>query len=193
MCIFFGILSIGLKAQTRDFEKINFDDTIYFNKKIIHKTTSQPTTIQYEEINGTLSKLDYFDSKNRKTREKIWKADTLVKHTEYTYLENDQVIKYFDSLNHKDLPTRIRMNIKYPPLAMENEISGTIDVKLIYDQNYIPISYKVLTSLGHGIDEEVDKKMKQMMAFAKKHNVSFKDLDDPIQILKINFSLEEQK
>lgn len=182
-------LSINLNAQFIGVDSINFYDTLKFKQNIIRKTDNQIDYVQYDEIEGNLKKIDYFDSKNRIVRDKIWR-DTLIRETEYEYFENNQVIKRYDATNKKHLPTQLSVYFRYPELARESEISGIVEVELSYNSDCVPVSYKILNSLGYGIEEHVNKGMKLMINLANKYKVSFEKCNELNGNIKINFKLE---
>jgi hypothetical protein len=180
---------ISLDAQSKEDDVVDFYDPIKFKQSIVYKTDTQIAYVQYEEIEGDLRKIDYFDSKNRKIRDKIWR-DSLLSETEYKYFENNQIIKRYDVINQKPLPTQLRINFRYPAIAIENEIFGVVEVALSYNNDCIPESYNILNSLGYGIDEEVNKGMKLMLTLAKKYNVPFEKCKESNEYFKVNFKLE---
>lgn len=185
----FMALSFISNGQSIGINSINFYDTLKFNQNIIRKTGNQNYYVTYNEKDGHLTKIDYFDSKNRKVKDKIWN-DTLIREIEYIYCENDQVIKCYDVINKKPLPTQLKVNIRYPALARENGITGVIEVKLNFNDDCVPVSYEILNSLGHGINEEVNKGMKTIIKLSAKYNISFARCKELTENLKINFILD---
>ncbi len=188
-CFMFVALTLNLNAQSIRVDSINFYDTLKFTQRVIRKTDNQIDYVQYDEKNGNLKKIDYYDSKNRIVRDKIW-CDSLIRETELKYLENDQVIKRYDVTNKKPLATHLNVHFRYPALARENGISGIVEVKLSFNNDCIPVSYEILNSLGYGIEDEVNKGMKLMINLAKKYIVSFEKCNELIGNFKINFTLE---
>jgi len=182
-------LSINLNAQSAGVDSTNFYDTLKFAQNVVYKTENKIDYVQYDEIEGSLRKIEYFDSKNRIVRDKIWR-DTIISETEYKYFENNQVIKRYDVLNRNPLPTQLSVSFRYPTLARENEISGIVEVELSYNSDCIPVSFKILNSLGYGIEEEVNRRMKLMISLAKKYNVSFEQCNESNENFKVNFKLE---
>ena len=183
-----GITNI-VSAQQINVDSINFYDNSLFVQKVHRKANDQIDYIEYRQIGGNLKKIDFYDSKQRIRTDQIWN-DELIKETEYSYFENDQIIKRYDVINQIELYPKINIYIKYPALARENQIEGTIEIALTYEKDCIPTSYQILNKLGHGIDEEVDKKMKLMIQLSKKYKVPFEGCQKIEENFKVNFKLE---
>ena len=58
----------------------------------------------------------------------------------------------------------IRKNMKYPKAALKEKIEGTVFVKYTVDHKGNVISTKVVSSLGHGCDEEA-KRLVSLLKF----------------------------
>ena len=56
----------------------------------------------------------------------------------------------------------IAMNIQYPVDAFKNGISGRVAVSFVIDKNGETGSFKVLKSIGHGLDEEAIRVLKSL-------------------------------
>ncbi len=188
-CLVLVGIGVNLAAQSKVDDNIDFYDPVKFKQRTVYKTDTQIEYVQYDEIEGDLRKVDYFDSKNRKIRDKIWR-DSLISETEYKYFENNQIIKRFDVLNQKPLPTQLRIIFRYPAIARENGISGVVEVALSYNSDCIPESFDILNSLGSGIDEEVNRGMKLIVSLANKCNVPFEKCKESNEHFKVNFKLE---
>ena len=182
-------LNTVTNAQTIAIDTIDFYDTLKFKRTIVSRVDNRIKYVQYDEIGGDIRKIEYYDSKRRIERDKVWK-DTLIRETKYTYYDNNQVIKRYDVTNNRALPTELNINFNYPVLARENEIEGMVEVKLDYNSDCVPVFFKVLDSLGHGIDEEVNKKMKIMIGLAKKYSITFNNCTESNDNFKINFKLK---
>jgi len=182
-------LKINAQAQSLEMNTTIFYDTLVFNQTIVYNKAHQIDHVQYDEINGELRKIEYYNSKRRICRDKIWKK-TLIRETEYKYIENNQVVERYDVTNKRPLPTQLNVYFKYLALARENEIQGRIEVKIDYNNECVPVAFIILNSLSYGIDKEVREKIKLMMALAKKYNVSFAGCKEAKDNFQINFKLE---
>lgn len=183
------ILSVNLNAQPIGLDNIDFADSLKFKQSVVRNINKQIEYVQYDEIDGHLRKISYFNLPNKAVKDKIW-SDTLISEIDYTYYEKNQVIKRYDVIHKKPLTTLIKVNYKYPALAMENEIEGIIEFKLAYDSLCIPVSYIILNKLGYGIDEEVEKGIKLMLSLAKKYNVSYDQCNEIKENFKVIFRLK---
>lgn len=172
-----------------EIDSIDFNDELKYKRSITYTADRAIQSIEYKAINGNLKKIDFYGTKNRVVKDQIWQ-NKLLQEIKYTYLEKGQVVKRVDVLNKVDLPTMVNVNIKYPAMARENNIAGKIVVGFNYNEDCLPIDFKVLNSLGHGIDEEVMEKMKLMIALSRKYNVSAEDCREIVEPFVINFSLE---
>ncbi|MFT4533539.1 MAG: hypothetical protein ACI9P5_000889 [Saprospiraceae bacterium] len=186
--IIFVALNVILNGQSIKINNINFGDTLKFRQTITFKKERQIDYVQYDEIVGDLRKCEYYDSKMRIYKDIIWK-DTLVRETEYNYLESNQVIMRYNVTNKKSLPTQFNVHFKYPALARENQIEGIVEVNFEYNSHCVPIEYIILNRLGHGIDEEINKKMQLMINLSKKYNVPLDNCNNSSDSFKINFRL----
>ena len=184
-----SIFTISAWAQNQGIDSINFYDSLKFEQVVHLNADKQIDFIEYTNRNQPLRKVDYYDSKRRVIRDEIWNKG-LIREIEYSYYENGQVIKRYDKINKVFLPTLLNVHIKYPMLAKENLIEGVIKVDLIYDANCIPISYQIVNSLGYGIDEVVNQKMKLMIKLAKKHTVSLIECEESHDYFNIVFNLK---
>ena len=183
------ILTVNLNAQPIGLDKIDFADSLKFKQSVVRNINKQIEYVQYDEIDGHLRKISYFNLPNKAVKDKIW-SDTLISEIDYTYYEKNQVIKRYDVIHKKPLTTLLKVNFKYPALAMENEIEGIIEFKLAYDSLCIPVSYIILNKLGYGIDEEVEKGIKLMLSLAKKYNVSYDQCNEIKENFKVIFRLK---
>jgi len=183
------ILTVNLNAQPIGLDKIDFADSLKFKQSVVRNINKQIEYVQYDEIDGHLRKISYFNLPYKAVKDKIW-SDTLISEIDYTYYEKNQVIKRYDVIHKKPLTTLLKVNFKYPALAMENEIEGIIEFKLAYDSLCIPVSYIILNKLGYGIDEEVEKGIKLMLSLAKKYNVSYDQCNEIKENFKVIFRLK---
>lgn len=183
------ILTVNLNAQSIGLDKIDFADSLKFKQSVVRNINKQIEYVQYDEIDGHLRKISYFNLPYKAVKDKIW-SDTLISEIDYTYYEKNQVIKRYDVIHKKPLTTLLKVNFKYPALAMENEIEGIIEFKLAYDSLCIPVSYIILNKLGYGIDEEVEKGIKLMLSLAKKYNVSYDQCNEIKENFKVTFRLK---
>lgn len=188
ICIILCALYFNANAQSIDIEKINFDDTLKFNRTIKYKSSKRIDFVEYNEIKGILVKKEYYNAINFLERDEIWK-DTLVREIEYQYVEQNQLIKRYDVTNQIELTPVLNVQFYYPALAREYEIEGVVEVKLDYTSDCIPVSYTILNSLGNGIDEEVIKKMDLILRLSKKYKVPFHTCKKPDEHFKIHFRL----
>lgn len=179
----------GLSAQQIDVDSINFYNDSLFVQKENRGSNGQIDIVEYTQVGGNLKKIEYYDSKQRVKKDQIWNKE-LINETDYTYFEKGQIIKRYDVINQVELTPYINMHIKYPAMARENQIEGVVEVSLTYNEECIPISYKILNKLGHGIDEEVEKKMKLMIQLSEKHNVPFEECEKANENFKVKFALE---
>lgn len=102
--------------------------------------------------------------KGRKISEKkvgLWKK------AEY---ENGQVIIKCDYDNNKSLDTLIRVNIKYPIIARENGVEGTVKFKVKINENCEFEELTTIKAIGAGCEEEVIKSLKKVLQLIKKYN-----------------------
>jgi len=182
-------LTAGLSGQHVDVDSINFYNDSLFEINVFNTNDGQLDFIEYKQLNGDLKKIDFYDSDQRIKKHQIWNTE-LVEQTDYTYFENNQIIKRYDALNKIQLATEINVNIHYPAMARENQIEGIIEIALNYNEDCIPSSFKIQNTLGHGIDEEVEKKMKLMIALAQKYKAVFEECGHTNEHFKINFMLE---
>lgn len=60
----------------------------------------------------------------------------------------------------KAINALISSNIKYPPRALENKIEGTVQLRYDIDHKGNVVGSKVISSLGHGCDEEAQRLVK---------------------------------
>ena len=182
-----GIVN-GLSGQQFDVDSINFYNDSLFIQKVNRKSNGQINFVAYSQVGGNLKKVDYYDSKQRIKKDQIWNKE-LIRETGYSYFEKGQIIKRYDIINQVELSPEVNVHIKYPAMARENQIEGIIEVSLNYNEDCIPTSYKILNKLGHGIDEEVEKKMKLMIQLSEKHKVPSKECEKANENFKVNFTL----
>ncbi len=84
----------------------------------------------------------------------------------------------------------IRQNLKYPPEALKNKIEGAVYITYDIDYKGNVVETKVLSSLGHGCDEEAIRLVKSLKFHVAKHRgmrVLFH------QKIHIRFRLPKQK
>ena len=160
-----GIVN-GLSGQQFDVDSINFYNDSFFVQKVNRKANGQIDFVEYSQVDGSLKKIDYYDSKQRIKKDQIWNKG-LIREIDYSYFEKGQIIKRYDVINQVELSSKVNVYIRYPAMALENQIEGIIEVSLTYNEDCIPTSYQILNKLGHGIDEEVEKKMKLMIQLSK--------------------------
>jgi protein TonB len=77
----------------------------------------------------------------------------------FTYVEE---MPSFPNGGEAGMYEYISKNIKYPPLARENGISGRVFVNFIVDKNGNVKDVKVLRGIGGGCDEEAIRVIKSM-------------------------------
>jgi len=183
-----GIVN-GLFGQQFDADSINFYNDSLFVQKVNRKANEQIDFVEYSQVGGDLKKVDYYDSKQRIKKDQIWNKE-LIKETDYSYFEKGQIIKRYDVINQVELSPEVNVYIRYPAMARENQIEGIVEVSLTYNENCIPTSYQILNKLGHGIDEEVEKKMKLMIQLSEKHKVPFKECEKANENFKVKLTLE---
>lgn len=183
-----GIVN-GLFGQQFDVDSINFYNDSLFVQKVNRKANEQIDFVEYSQIGGDLKKIDYYDSKQRIKKDQIWNKE-LIRETDYSYFEKGQIIKRYDVINQVELSPEVNVYIRYPAMARENQIEGIVEVSLTYNENCIPTSYQILNKLGHGIDEEVEKKMKLMIQLSEKYKVPFKVCEKGNENFKVKFTLE---
>lgn len=90
----------------------------------------------------------------------------------------------------KALQQFIRQNLKYPPEALKNKIEGAVYVTYDIDYKGNVVEAKILSSLGHGCDEEAIRLVKELKFHVAKHRglrVLFH------QKIHIHFRLPKQK
>ena len=181
--------SLNLVAQGIEIDSLSFFDTLLFEQKVTYSNDGRINFIEYLEINGEIKKIEYYDSNQLLRNVKVWRK-VLIQDIKYTYAENKQVIKRFDVLNQKALPPHLNVYFRYPAMAREMEIEGVVEVSLEYDEDCIPVAYRILNEIKHGINKEVNKKMKVMMMLARKYEVRFDECKMSNENFKIHFNLE---
>jgi len=186
--LFLGIL-IGLWGQQINLDSINFNDHSGFIQKLDRKANDQIDFIEYSQKGGHLKKIEFYDSKQRVRKCQIWNGH-LIEETDYSYFEKGQIIKRYDVINQMELSPVVNIHIRYPALARENQIEGIVEISLTYDEDCVPNSYQILNSLGHGIDKEVEKKMKLIIQLAQKNRVAFEECQKKNENFKMNFKLQ---
>ncbi len=179
----------GLSGQQFDVDSINFYNDSLFVQMVNRKANEQIDFVEYSQVNGNLKKVDYYDSKQRVIKDQIWNKE-LIREINYSYFEKGQIIKRYDVTNQMELPPVVNVYIRYPAMARENQIEGIVEVLLTYNEDCIPISYQILNKLGHGIDEEVEKKIELMIQLSEKHKVPFKECEKANENFKVKFKLE---
>lgn len=178
-----------VSCQQVDIDSINFYDDSQFKRKIHKKDNGQLDYVEYLHIGGGVKKVVYYDAKQRIRKDQVWKEE-LIKETKYSYYEKGQIVKRYDVLNQRDLSPEINVHMKYPVMALENQIEGVVEVSFSYDENCVPISFEILNKLGYGIDEEVKKKMNLMIQLSEKYNVPFKQCERLDENFKVEFTLD---
>lgn len=78
----------------------------------------------------------------------------------YTMLDIAVMPQFGDS--DEDLMRYLSVNTKYPPLALDNNISGKVYVQFVVDKDGSVTGVKVLKSMGFGLDEEAMRVIKSM-------------------------------
>lgn len=183
------LLINGLSGQQIDFDSINFYNDSLFVQNVVSKANGQIDFIEYKQRSGITTKIEFYDSKRRIKKEQIWKTD-LISEIDYSYFEKDQIIKRYDVLNRIELAPKLNVYIKYPAMAREDQIEGIVEIALTYDKDCIPVAFEILNKLGHGINEEVEKKMNLIIHLSKKYNLPFDECQRSSENFKINFKLE---
>ncbi|SDR04505.1 TonB protein C-terminal [Chryseobacterium soldanellicola] len=56
----------------------------------------------------------------------------------------------------------ISENLKYPKMALENEVQGVLIVELVIDKDGTPRFHKFVRQLGYGCEEEAKRLIKEM-------------------------------
>ncbi len=178
-----------IMSQSLELDSINFYDKTLFEQTIKNTRDGKIDYIVYEQITGTLKKIDFFDHNQRITKDQIW-DEILLREIKYSYLEKGQIIKRFDVLNNQELQTQLLVHFNYPAMARENEIEGKIEIKLTYDEDCIPIQFEILNKLGHGIEKEVEDKMQLILFLSKKYKVKLENCRESANNFIINFKLD---
>lgn len=177
-------------AQSAAYDSINFYDLDSFTIKVEYASDGALESQVFKSKTSNLSKIHYYNSKRRIARELIFEGK-LMAETSFSYLEKGQVIKRLDVLNKIELPPKLNVYFDYPPLAREYEIEGDVSVDFILDDQCIPTSFRVLTTLGHGIDEKVRDKLQLMIQLSKKYHIPHEDCANERKPYIIWFSLNE--
>lgn len=151
-------------AQQPTKKKINKDGK---TKEIFYVLKSNKNIKQgsYEKyIWGELiEKGKYVDNK----KSGIWEYFNLNKiELKYDY-DEDTVIYYLDNENYdsisrpplylgstQEIQRTIQLNIKYPIDAVENDKSGRVEIKILFDSKGNPTEYKVIRSIHPSLDSE---------------------------------------
>jgi len=84
----------------------------------------------------------------------------------------------------------IKRNMKYPALAIEKKVEGTVKVKYDIDYKGRVIKTKVIKGIGHGCDEEAERLVKM---FKFKINKTRKVRVIYHKNIQIHFRLPEKK
>lgn len=85
----------------------------------------------------------------------------------------------------------VAKEMKYPKKALENKIEGTVYLKYQVDYKGTVVSSKVLSSLGHGCDEEAKRIVSKMKFYVGKNPRKMKLKFS--KTLKIHFRLPKTK
>ena len=189
--ILLSILLLGSHSaigQSIDLDTIDFSDETRFTSKINYKKDGAIRDITYIQKNGTLRKIEFYNQR-RITNVQIWNPN-LISDIKYTYKEKGRVVNRFDVLNKKQLISEVVMYIDYPPMAREEGIEGVAKYHLTFDENCIPKSFQMFSNLGHGIEKEVGKELKNMIRLSKKYKIPFNNCHMAKDTLQIRFKLE---
>lgn len=187
--LLFGLFySACVDAQTY-LDTINFYDESLFVEKIIYTVDRRIDYVEYTQKNGSLRKIDFYNSKQRIEKDEVWDGK-LQRSIKYSYLEKGQIVERYDLLTNKPLTSQVNVHIKYPVLAREKGIEGDVEVKTFYDENCIPSDFKVLSSPGYGIKKEVEKKMKIYVHLHQKYKIKLEDCKEKYKINTIRFALQ---
>lgn len=112
-------------------------------------------------------------------------ADTITKIYEFT-----EVMPVFPG-GQKAMYDFLRENIKYPEIALKNNIEGTVYVKFIVDKNGVISNPVIMRGIGGGCDEEAIRVLSLMPKWSPP-----KQNDIPCSVyyrIPIKFSIKDSK
>ncbi|MBL7828972.1 MAG: energy transducer TonB [Saprospiraceae bacterium] len=90
----------------------------------------------------------------------------------------------------KELSKFIYSNLRYPKVALENNIEGTVYIEYDVDYKGVVIAARVLKGIGHGCDEEAARVVK-LLKFSVARNRGVQVLFH--QKVRVKFALPKQK
>jgi len=108
------------------------------------------------------------------------------------YVENRYVIEKYDQDKEKLLGRFINAIVSpyYPALAREDQIEGTVKIKILFDQNCKVIDFQPLTSLGYNCEEEAIKALKRMVELSKKYEAQIEGCEKGTKVVSFDFKLK---